>query len=240
MIVTGGGSGIGEAVVLAFARQGARVGFIDIDAQASAKVLKKSEVLDGKVHFEHADLKNVDSLRAAIDNIRTALGPINVLMNNAANDDRHDAEKVSSEYFDDRIAVNLKHQFFAAQAVLGDMKAAGGGSIVNFGSHSWMLGMGGMVLYTACKSAVLGMTRSLARDFGGFNIRVNSLAPGWTMTEKQLTLWVNAETEKIIDQGQCLKRKLYPDEIARIALFLGSDASSAITSQSLVADGGWA
>lgn len=240
VLVTGGGSGIGEAIVMAFAQQGARVGFIDIDSKASARVVEKATALGGTVHFEHADLRDVAALRKAIDGVRSALGPITVLMNNAANDDRHDSEKVTPEYFDDRIAVNLKHQFFAAQAVLTDMKSAGGGSIVNFGSHSWMLGMGGMVLYTACKSAVLGLTRSLARDYGGYNIRVNSLAPGWTMTERQLTHWVNPEGEKMLNERQCLKRKLYPDEIARVALFLGSQASSAITSQSLVADGGWA
>ena len=141
--------------------------------------------------------------------------------------------------FDDRIAVNLRHQFFAAQAVLPDMVEAGGGSIVNFGSVSWMIGQGNMPIYTAAKSAVLGLTRSLARDYGPHNIRVNAVAPGWIMTERQKTKWLTPEGETELMTRQCLKRKLEPDEVARFALFLASDEASACTNQHYVVDGGW-
>jgi NAD(P)-dependent dehydrogenase (short-subunit alcohol dehydrogenase family) len=135
--------------------------------------------------------------------------------------------------------VNLKHQFFAAQAVLPDMKATGKGAIVNMGSTSWVIGQGGMAAYTACKSAVIGLTRSLARDFGPFGVRVNAVAPGWIMTERQLELWVTPETEKDIYANQCLKRRLVPDDIARVVVFMCSDEAGAITNQHYVVDGGW-
>ena len=146
---------------------------------------------------------------------------------------------MTPEYWDNRVAVNLRHQFFAAQAVLPDMKAAGGGAIVNFGSVSWMVGQGGMAAYTACKSAVLGLTRSLARDFGPDNIRVNAIAPGWIMTRRQKELWLTPEGERELMDRQCLKRQLVPDEIARVTLFLASEEASACTNQHYVVDGGW-
>ena len=146
---------------------------------------------------------------------------------------------MTPEYWDERFAVNLKHQFFAAQAAYPMMKAAGGGSVINMGSTSWMVGQGGMAAYTAAKSAVLGLTRSLARDWGPDNIRVNSVAPGWIMTERQIKLWLNAEGERELMTRQCLKRKLVPDDIARVVLFMASDASSAMTNQSYIVDGGW-
>jgi len=192
------------------------------------------------VRFEAADLTDTAALQAAIGRIRSAFGPITVLLNNAANDERHRIEDITDAYFESRVAVNLKHQVFAAQAVLPDMIEAGGGSIVNFGSHSWMLGMGGMPLYSACKSAVLGLTRSLARDYGKHNIRVNHFAPGWTMTERQLTKWLTPEADAMRAQSQCTPQRLYPADIARVALFLASDQSAAITAQSIIADGGWA
>jgi NAD(P)-dependent dehydrogenase (short-subunit alcohol dehydrogenase family) len=193
----------------------------------------------GTAHFEHADLRDTGALRTAVANIRAALGPITVLLNNAAHDQRHKTEEVTPEYFDERIAVNLKHQFFASQAVLPDMQAAGGGSIVCFGSNSWMLGIGGMAVYTASKSAVHGLARSLARDYGPFNIRVNVLVPGWIMTQRQLDNWLTPEADKEREEGQCLKRRLVPDDVARLALFLGSDASDGMTAQSCIIDGGW-
>ena len=171
--------------------------------------------------------------------MRDAFGPITILINNAAHDERHPTPEVTPEFFDDRIAVNLRHQFFAAQAVLPDMQANGGGSIVNFGSVSWMAGQGGMAVYTASKSAVLGLTRSLARDYGPFNVRVNAIAPGWIMTERQLTKWMNPEGEKELMTRQCLKRRLQPDEVARATLFFASDEASACTNQQYVVDGGW-
>jgi NAD(P)-dependent dehydrogenase (short-subunit alcohol dehydrogenase family) len=171
--------------------------------------------------------------------VRAALGPITGLINNAANDERHDLLATDAAYFDDRIAVNFRHQFFAAQAVVPDMLAAGGGSIVNFSSVVPLVGLGGMPVYAASKSAVLGLARSLARDFGPDNVRVNMIAPGWIMTERQLELWINPETAAMRDERQALKRPLVPDDIARVALFLISDESSAITAQHYVVDGGW-
>ena len=179
------------------------------------------------------------ALRRGVATGRDACGPITVLVNNAAHDERHRTEDVTPEYWDNRVAVNLRHQFFAAQAVLPDMKAAGGGAIVNFGSVSWMVGQGGMAAYTACKSAVLGLTRSLARDFGPDNIRVNAIAPGWIMTRRQKELWLTPEGERELMDRQCLKRQLQPDEIARVVLFLASEEASACTNQHYVVDGGW-
>jgi D-xylose 1-dehydrogenase len=237
VIVTGGGSGIGEAIVRAFAKQQSKVGFIDI--KDSQPLVDEVSGQGGSVRFEKADLTDIEALRAAIGRIREAFGPVQVLINNAAHDERHATEDVTPDYWDDRIAVNLKHQFFAAQAVLPDMKAANGGSIVNFGSVSWMVGQGGMAAYTAAKSAVLGLTRSLARDYGPYNVRVNAIAPGWIMTQRQIEKWLTPEGEAELMQRQCLKRKLVPDEIAKFTLFMASDESSACTNQQYVVDGGW-
>lgn len=239
VIVTGGGSGIGASIVTHFARQKAKVGLIDINAEAAAAVTKALVEGGGQVHAAICDLRDVDAIRAAIDEIRKKLGPIGVLINNAAHDERHKTEDVTSAYWDDRIAANLKHQFFCAQAVLPDMKAAMAGAIINFGSTSWMVGQGGMAAYTAAKSAVLGLTRSLARDFGPYNIRVNAIAPGWIMTDRQINLWLTPEGEKELMERQCLKRKLYPDDVARFTVFLASEEASACTNQHYVVDGGW-
>jgi D-xylose 1-dehydrogenase len=238
VLVTGGGSGIGASIVKGFARQQAKVGFVDIDATASAQVLSAVAGTGAECHFEPCDVRDTAALRGAIENVRRALGSITILVNNAARDDRHVTEEVTPEYWDERMAVNLKHQFFAAQAVLPDMKAAGHGSIVNFGSVSWMAGQGGMVAYTAAKSAVLGLTRSLARDFGRYNIRVNAIAQGWVLTERQRKLWLTPEKHARLMEAQCLKRDLTGDDIARVVLFLASDEAGAITSQHYVVDGG--
>lgn len=239
VLVTGGGSGIGEAIVRRFAEQKAKVGFIDIKEAESRKLAKGLRDAGATVEFVRADLTDIAALRAAVARIRGELGPIAVLVNNAAHDERHNTEEVTPEYWDDRIAVNLKHQFFAAQAVLPDMKAAQSGAIVNFGSVSWMIGQGGMAAYTAAKSAVLGLTRSLARDYGPYNIRVNAIAPGWIMTQRQIEKWLTPEGEQELMQRQCLKRKLVPDDIARVVLFLASDEAAACTNQQYVVDGGW-
>jgi NAD(P)-dependent dehydrogenase (short-subunit alcohol dehydrogenase family) len=171
--------------------------------------------------------------------VRTQLGPIRVLVNNAAHDERHSIESVTPEYWDDRFAVNLRHQFFAAQAVAPGMAAAGGGSIINLGSTSWMVGQGGMPAYLSAKAAVAGLTRALARDFGPKHIRVNSVVPGWIMTERQIALWLTPEGEQELLRRQCLKRKLKPEDVARMVLFLASDDSDACTSQAFIVDGGW-
>jgi len=239
VLVTGGGSGIGEAIVRRFAVQGAKIGFIDIKQAESEALVRDLTSAGGTVRFERADITDIAALRAAIVRLRTALGPITILVNNAAHDERHKTEDVTPEYWDQRIAVNLKHKFFAAQAVLPDMKAARMGSIINFGSTSWMIGQGGMAAYTAAKSAILGLTRSLARDFGTYNIRVNAIAPGWIMTQRQIDLWLTPEGEKELLQRQCLKRKLVPEEIAKFTVFLASDEASACTNQQYVVDGGW-
>jgi D-xylose 1-dehydrogenase len=239
VIVTGGGSGIGEAIVRRFAAQGSKTAFIDIKQDESRALAGELTGQGRRVHFEHADMTDTAALRAAIGEIRKVFGPIQILINNAAHDQRHVTLDVTPEYWDDRIAVNLKHQFFAAQAVLPDMIAAKAGSIVNFGSTSWMVGQGGMAAYTAAKSGVLGLTRSLARDFGPHNIRVNAIAPGWIMTQRQIDLWLNPESEAELMKRQCLKRRLMPDEVARATLFFASDEASACTNQQYVVDGGW-
>jgi NAD(P)-dependent dehydrogenase (short-subunit alcohol dehydrogenase family) len=239
VLVTGGASGIGEAIVRAFAGQKSIVAFFDIKKSEGValtdELMRKGQI----VHFRALDLTDTEALRTGIAEVKRMLGPVVVLINNAANDERHPTESVTPEFWDDRIAVNLKHQFFAAQAVLADMKAAGGGAIINFGSTSWMAGQGGMAVYTASKSAVIGLTRSLARDFGSHNIRVNAIAPGWIMTERQLEKWLTPQAEAELMKRQCLKRRLIPDELARFTLFLASDEASACTNQHYVVDGGW-
>ena len=238
VFISGGGSGIGAAMVEAFARQQAKVAFVDLDEAASHALQQRLEAQGGVSHFERADVRDCAALRRAIESARQRLGPIGVLVNNAARDDRHASEEVTPEYWDERLAVNLKHQFFAAQAVLPDMKAARSGSIINFGSSSWMVGQGGMVAYTAAKSAVLGLTRSLARDFGPYNIRVNAVAPGWILTERQRALWLTPEAKARLLEAQCLKRELNGEDVARVVLFLASDEAAAITSQHILVDGG--
>jgi len=237
VLVTGGASGIGESIVRHFAAQGSRVGFIDLNGEAGRALT--GELGSADVHFEEANLADIDALRQAVVNIREALGPITILINNAAHDERHQNEDVTPEYWDERIAVNLKHQFFAAQAVMGDMKAAGGGSIVNMGSVSWMIGQGGMPCYTTAKSGVQGLTRSLARDLGPDNVRVNCVVPGWIMTQRQIDLWLTPESEAELMNRQCLKRKLFPADIARAVLFFASEEARGCTSQSYIVDGGW-
>ena len=239
VLITGGGSGIGAALTTAFADQGAKVAFIDYDREASEALVAQIAPKAGAVRFLQADLRDIEALRRCVAEAARANGDITVLVNNAARDDRHKFDEVTPEYWDDRIAMNLKHQFFAAQAVHPMMKRAGGGAIVNMGSTSWMIGQGGMHAYTASKSGVVGLTRGMARDFGPDNIRVNSVAPGWIMTERQQKLWLDAEGEKELMARQCLKRKLYPDDIARVVLFFAADDSGCMTNQTYVADGGW-
>jgi NAD(P)-dependent dehydrogenase (short-subunit alcohol dehydrogenase family) len=239
VLVTGGASGIGAAIVEAFVGQGAAVGLLDRDAAGGAALAARLAEAGGRVQAEAVDLGDTDALRAAVGRVRDGLGPITVLVNNAGHDERHATLEVTPEYFDGRIATNLKHQFFASQAVLPDMQAAGGGSIICMGSISWMAGFGGMAVYTASKSAVLGLVKSLARDFGPDGVRVNSIAPGWIMTERQLSLWLTPEADAMRAERQCLKRRLVPEDIARVALFLSSEEASAITGQSYVVDGGW-
>ena len=239
VVVTGGGSGIGESIVTHFAAQGAKVGFLDINEKASKALATRLAKKRQKVHFEAVDLTDIDALRKGIRNIRKVFGPVTILINNAAHDERHRLEEVTPEYFDDRIRVNLRHQFFTIQEIVPDMKKAGGGTIVNMTSTSWMNGSKGMPVYVAAKSATYGLVRGLARDLGPFNIRINAFAPGWIMTERQKKLWVTPQAIERLMQDQCLQRTLTPDDMARAVLFLASDESSAATNQNFVFDGGW-
>jgi D-xylose 1-dehydrogenase len=244
VLITGGATGIGAAFVEHFFDQGAKVAFFDIDTDAGEALADQlgADLADGQFRpmFLRVDLTNIDALRKGIADVRTTLGPISVLVNNAANDKRHKIEDVTPESYDAGIAVNIRHQFFAAQAVIDDMKQLGGGSIVNLGSISWMLKQGGFPVYVTAKAAVQGMTNGLARDLGPFNIRVNTLVPGWVMTDKQRRLWLDEAGKRSIKEGQCIDAELLPVHLARAALFLASDDSSMMTAQEVVIDGGWA
>lgn len=238
VIVTGGASGIGEFIVRAFVRQGCKVGFIDLLEHEGRKLV--DEFPSRPLRFARADLTDLDALHTAIDSLMRDLGPAEVLINNAARDERRSSDEVTPDFWDEQIAVNLRHQFFAAQAVLGGMKEMRRGSIVNFSSISWMTGRGGMAAYTASKAAVIGLTRSLARDYGPYNIRVNAISPGWILTDRQKALWIKPGDEDKLFEMQCLKRWLKPEEIAKFVVFLASEEASACTSQNYVVDGGWA
>jgi len=240
VVITGGATGIGATLVEAFVAQGARVGIIDLAAEAGAALAGKLKDARHAPVFVAADLTDIAALRDAVETLRGRIGPVEVLLNNAANDKRHKIEDTTPASWDAGVAVNLKHQFFAAQAVAPDMQAAGGGSIINFGSISWMLKQGGMPAYTTCKSAVQGLTRSLARDLGVHGIRVNTLVPGWVMTEKQIQLWVDDAARAEIEKGQCINKPLMAEDIARMALFLAADDSAMCTAQDFIVDGGWA
>ena len=239
VVITGGGQGIGAATVRLFAEQGSKVGFIDL-AEGPSRALEEGLTKAGHtVRFEKADVTDTDALKGAIDRIRTALGPVTVLVNNAAHDQRHKFFEVTPAYFDDRMAVNLKHAFFAAQATIPDMVAAGGGAIVNLGSCSWLMGSEDLTVYATMKSAAQGLTRVLAREFGKDNIRVNCVLPGWIMTQRQQDLWLTPEGEEALLRSQCIKRKLTPDDLAKSILFLASDEASGMTNQQIIVDGGW-
>lgn len=239
VLITGGATGIGACLVEQFAAQGAKVGFIDIDTTAGSTLASALARARHAPLFFGADLTDIDALESAIERVRQHFGPITVLLNNAANDRRHSIDETTSETWDTGIAVNLKHQFFAARNVAADMRQAGGGAIVNFGSISWMLKQGGMPVYTTAKAAVQGLSRSLARDLGPFNIRVNTLVPGWVMTEKQVRLWVDDSAREEIARGQCIHQPLLAEHVARMALFLAADDSAMCTAQDFVVDGGW-
>ena len=237
VFITGGASGIGASMVRHFAAQGARVGFIDVDDAAATALLLE---LGDTATYRHCDVRDIDALKAAIAAFETACaGHVDVLVNNAANDDRHDVDTVDVEYWDNRMSINLRPQFFAAQAVRAGMARVGGGSIVNLGSIVVQMAAGDCVAYVTAKGAVHGMTRALARDVGGDRIRVHCLMPGWVMTERQIKLWLDEAGEKRIAERQCIPEKLVPEDIARMALFLAADDSRHCTAQSFIVDGGW-
>jgi NAD(P)-dependent dehydrogenase (short-subunit alcohol dehydrogenase family) len=238
VLITGGGSGIGAAMVEAFAGQGARVAFVDIQRETSCALAERLSDARHPPRFVEHNLVDAAGIRALVDRVVDELGPVGVLVNNAARDDRHEVETVTPDYWDDVMAVNLRHQFFAAQAVQPHMKANGGGSIINFSSVAWMAGGPGFVGYATAKAGIVGLTNSLAREFGTDNIRVNAIAPGAVVTERQLRLWYTEEQAEEMAGRQAIKRRLLPDEIARAALFLAADDSRMITKQCLVVDAG--
>ena len=240
VLITGGASGIGKAIVEAFCAQKAKVFFVELNAEAGQVLSQNlSNTWGSPPTFKAINLLNIKELQGWIGEIYLQHGPIQVLVNNAANDTRHKFEDVTPEYWDERMATNLRHFFFTAQAVLPQMKENGGGSIINYGSVSWMLKQTGMPAYTTAKSAVWGFTRSLANEGGANRVRVNMLVPGWVMTERQLTLHVTSDGLKQLEERQCLPDHVQPDDLAQATLFLASDVSRMITAQQLVVDGGW-
>ncbi|NOG73687.1 SDR family NAD(P)-dependent oxidoreductase [Roseicella sp. DB1501] len=233
VLVTGGASGIGASIVAHFAAQGARTAFLDIDEANGRQVAAETGAC-----FLPCDLRDIAALRAAVAEAARQVGPITVLVNNAARDDRHGWETVEPDYWDERLQTNLRHAFFCSQAVAPMMREARQGSIVFFGSVSWMMGQGGMPAYTAAKAASHGLARGLARDLGPFGIRCNILVPGWIFTERQERLWATPEAVARHLERQCLKEKLRAPDIARMVLWLAADDSRMVTGQSFVVDGG--
>jgi NAD(P)-dependent dehydrogenase (short-subunit alcohol dehydrogenase family) len=238
VVITGGGSGIGAALTEGFARQGARVAFIDFaDAESKALEARLSQLTPAP-QYSHCDLTDVDALKACLASIVAAHGPIEVLLNNAANDDRHSLAEVTPEYWDDRIAVNLRHLYFAAQAVAPAMRAAGTGVILNLGSISWHLGLPDLSLYETAKAGIEGMTRALARELGVDGIRVACIVPGNVKTPRQMK-WYTPEGEAEIVAAQCLKGRIEPKDVAALALFLASDDARFMTGHEYFVDAGW-
>ncbi|HEX3472143.1 MAG TPA: SDR family NAD(P)-dependent oxidoreductase [Silvibacterium sp.] len=238
--ITGGASGIGEKIVEHFARQGARVAFLDIQDDAALQLVQKISA-DGHVPplYLHCDLTDMSALADCLKKIIAEFKTVDVLVNNAGNDARHSIEDVTPDYWDRSMAINLKQQFFASQAVIPVMKKAGRGSIINMSSISWIIPGTGLPVYIAAKAAIVGLTRTLAHELGPDNIRVNAVLPGAIETERQRQLWFTDEYKAEILSNQALKRMIVPEEVARLVLFLAADDSSAITSQSYVIDGGW-
>lgn len=233
VLITGGASGIGASMVEHFAAQGSRVAFLDFDRAGGAATAARTGAL-----FLPCDLRDIAALRAAVAEAAARLGPMEVLINSAARDDRHDLGALEPDYWDERMATNLRHMVFCAQAVAPMMKAAGQGSIVNFGSVSWMKAQGGMPAYTAAKAAVHGLSRGLARDLGAWGIRSNVVVPGWIFTERQEQLWATPEGVADALARQCLHAKLYPPDVARLVLWLAADDSRMVTAQTFIVDGG--
>jgi D-xylose 1-dehydrogenase len=240
VVVTGGASGIGEAIVEAFAAQGAQVVFLDIQDDAGERLIERLETagLKAPVYY-HCDLTDIDALQKTVSNLLVKFPGVDVLVNNAGNDTRHSMEEVTSDYWDRAIAVNLKHYFFMTQALAPVMRSAGRGSIINMGSVSWIISTPDLPVYVTAKAAIVGMSRTFARQLGGDDIRVNCVMPGAVWTERQKQLWFTDAYKARILANQSLKRMILPEEVARLVLFLAADDSSAITNQSYVIDGGW-
>ena len=240
VFITGGGSGIGDSLVAEFAAQGALVAFVDIAVEASEALCRRlAEAGLTAPLFRHCDITDIPSLQAVMAELADKLGDFDILVNNAANDQRHQAQDVTLEYWNERIAINQRPMFFTCQAVFEGMKRKGGGSIINVSSISWHMKSGGYPVYATTKAAVVGLTRGLARDFGAHNIRVNTVTPGWVMTQRQIDLWVDDAAEVEIKKSQCLPNKLMPQDIAAMVLFLASDDGAMCSSQEFIVDAGW-
>ena len=238
VIISGGGSGIGEGLVEGFVRQGAKVAFVDVQDEPSKALCERLSSAAHQPIYALCDITDTDRYSAQIADFIAELGGCDVLLNNAANDDRHEVLDVTPEYWDQRMAVNLKHQFFAAKAVVPAMKEAGGGSIINLGSISWHLGLENLAIYQTAKAAIEGLTRSLARELGRDNIRVNTIIPGNVKTERQMK-WYTPEGEAEIVAAQCLDGRLLPPDIAAMAMFLASDDAKLCTAHNYWVDAGW-
>jgi NAD(P)-dependent dehydrogenase (short-subunit alcohol dehydrogenase family) len=240
IIVTGGATGIGEALVEAFAMQDAHVAFLDIQDEAAEKLTKRL-TLDGAIVpvYYHCDLTNIGEVHQTVQIILGRFHTVDVLVNNAANDNRHKIAEVTPAYWDQAIAVNLKHQFFMSQAVIPSMQKAQRGSIINMSSIGWVIPSTNQIVYVTAKAAIVGLTRTLAHELGADNIRVNCVMPGAILTERQQRLWITEAYKTEILANQALKRMILPEEVARLVLFLASDDSSAITNQSHMIDAGW-
>jgi NAD(P)-dependent dehydrogenase (short-subunit alcohol dehydrogenase family) len=239
VLITGGGTGIGAALVDAFVKQGAQVFFIDIVADASRELAESLSGAKYPPKYFHCDLTDLDALAKVFAQIESDHGVVEVMINNAANDHRHNVQDVTAKYWDDSLAVNLRHQFFCAQAVAPGMKKAGGGVILNFGSISWHLALGNLTLYVTAKAAIEGMTRGLARDLGPDGIRVNCVIPGSVRTPRQMALWHTPEGEQEILNAQCLHERVEPEDIAAMALFLSSDNAGRCSGRDYFVDAGW-
>jgi len=241
VFVTGGGSGIGAAIVTAFARQGAQVAFVDVAAEASAALVDELAAAgQPRPRWQACDVRDTVALQASIATAATELGgDFHVLVNNVASDDRHGIEAVTPAYYDERIAINQRAAFFALQAVVPGMRRLGGGAIVNVGSIGWQIKADGYPCYAVAKSAVNGLTRGTAATLGRDRIRVNTVTPGWVMTERQKALWLTPEGEREIERNQCLPDRLMPEDVAAMVLFLASDQARMCSAQEFVVDGGW-
>lgn len=239
VLVTGGASGIGASIVRAFCAQGAHVGFFDIDDAAAQKLIDSIRDSHGVAPvYKSLDLRKQSEIPGAVREISATIGAIDVLVNNAARDDRHTPEEIGPQQWRDGLDVNLSHHFFCAQAVAEGMKEKGAGSIINFSSVSYMMGLPDLVTYETAKAGIIGLTRALARDWGQDGIRVNAVTPGCIMTQRQLDLWISPADEERIQGEQCVKRRLVGDDVAQMVLFLSSDVSSACSSQNFIVDGG--
>lgn len=240
IFVTGGGSGIGEAIVAAFVDQGAVVAFVDILEQESEALVERLRGTGPHAPvFRPCDITDIPALQATMAELAAELGDFDVVVNNAANDQRHQIGEVSVDYFDERIAINQRPLFFTVQAALEGMKRRGGGSVINFSSMSWHAKNPNYPIYAATKAAAIGFTRCLARDLGKYNIRVNAVTPGWVMTQRQVDLWLDEAGEAEIRRAQCLPGKLMSEDIASMVLFLAADDSKMCTAQDFVVDAGW-